>query len=343
MNRGDVRDLLRRPIVVAPMAGGPSTVELAVAAAKTGAFGFLAAAYKSVETLQAEIDAVRSATAEAFGVNVFVPGHPTAQPTQTSAYLASLHDDAVRLGVALGDPSWDDDGSDAKIEALLASPPPLVSFTFGCPEPSVVEAFHAAGAFVAVTVTDMEEARLAESCGADCLCLQGIEAGAHRGCFTNDGPIGRGLGVRELVSAASRATELPLIAAGGIARADDVAEVLRAGAVAAQCGTAFLRCPESGARAAHKDALADSRFTSTAFTRSFSGRLARGLVNQFMLAHDDAPAAYPEINNAIRPLRAAAAAAGDVDRMSLWAGTGFRQAAEHPAARIIEQLAPHGR
>ncbi len=343
MKRGDVRSLLRRPIVVAPMGGGPSTAELVVAAARNGAFGFLAAAYKTVGAMRAEIDAVRSATTEAFGVNLFVPGQPTTQPTETSTYLASLEGDATQLAAALGDPRWDDDGWDAKIDALLASPPPLVSFTFGCPQVPIVEAFHDAGALVAVTVTDLEEARMAESCGADCLCLQGIEAGAHRGCFTNHGPIGVGLGVRDLVAKVRRVTELPLIAAGGLGRADDVAEVLQAGAVAAQCGTAFLRCPESGANPAYKDALVDPRFTTTAFTRSFSGRPARGLLNQFMADHADAPPAYPEINNATRPLRAAAAAAGDVDRMSLWAGTGFRQAAEHPAAQIIEQMSPPAR
>ena len=110
------------------------------------------------------------------------------------------------------------------------------------------------------------------------------------------------------------------------------------GAVAAQCGTAFLRCPESGAHPVYKAALADPRYTRTALTRAFSGRWARGLVNQFMLRHTDAPAAYPEINNATRPLRAAAAARGDPERMSLYAGQGFRAASDRPAGEIIDRL-----
>jgi nitronate monooxygenase len=118
------------------------------------------------------------------------------------------------------------------------------------------------------------------------------------------------------------------------------AAALAAGAIAVQCGTAFLRCPESGAHPVHKAALASGQFTGTAMTRAFSGRPARGLVNQFIRDHPDAPAAYPEINNATRPLRAAAARQGDADRMSLWAGTGFRQATERPAAEIIDLLDP---
>jgi nitronate monooxygenase len=117
-----------------------------------------------------------------------------------------------------------------------------------------------------------------------------------------------------------------------------VQAVIAAGAVAAQCGTAFLRCPESGAHPRYKAALADTRYAATALTRAFSGRPARGLVNQFIRDHQGAPAAYPEINNATRPLRAAAAAAGDPERMSLWAGQGYRSATEYPAGEIIERL-----
>ena len=148
----------------------------------------------------------------------------------------------------------------------------------------------------------------------------------------------RGSGTLDLVAAIRGLTDLPLVAAGGIMEAGSVAAALAAGATAVQCGTASLRCPESGAHPAYKDALADPRFGETAVTRAFSGRPARGLVNAFMLDHAGAPAAYPEINNAARPLRAAAAKAGDVHRMSLWAGQGYRAATTRPAAEVIDML-----
>jgi nitronate monooxygenase len=90
----------------------------------------------------------------------------------------------------------------------------------------------------------------------------------------------------------------------------------------------------------YKAALGDARFTETRVTRAFSGRPARGLANAFMADHPDAPPAYPEINNATRPLRAAAARAGDADRMSLWAGTGYRAATTRPAAEVVDLLTP---
>jgi nitronate monooxygenase len=334
MARRGLADLLRRPVVVAPMAGGPSVPGLVIAAAGAGALGFLAAGYKTPEAMAAEIAAVRAATAEPFGVNVFVPGTPYPDTAALEKYLESVREDGPT-----GAASWDDDGYPAKVEALLADPPPVTSFTFGCPPAEVISALQAAGTAVIITVTTPAEAAVAAAAGADGLCVQGYEAGAHRGTFGNDDAPGHDFGLLALIEEVAALTGLPQIAAGGVMGPRQVRAVLAAGAVAAQCGTAFLRCPESGANPAYKAALADPRYTETTLTRAFSGRPARGLVNRFIRGHPGAPAAYPEINNATRPLRAAAAAAGDTGAMSLWAGQGYRSATDRPAAEIIEFLA----
>jgi nitronate monooxygenase len=322
------------------MAGGPTTPELIAAAASAGALGFVAAGYKTASAVRAEVDAVTSATGEPFGVNVFVPGEPAADRAALERYLAAIAADAREIGAVTGLAAWDDDDWDAKIADLIAHPVPIVSFTFGCPAAEIVSALRASGSSVWVTVTDQDEAAQAAAGGADCLCVQGSEAGAHRGTFANVvGPsLEAGPGLLDLLAAVRGVTGLPLVAAGGIMNGGGVAAVLASGAVAAQCGTAFLRCPESGANPAHKAALADPRFTGTAVTRAFSGRPARGLVNRFMLDHADAPAAYPEINNATRPIRAAAAAAGDLDRLSLWAGQGYRSATTRAAGEVVDLL-----
>jgi len=335
-----LRDLSRLPLVVAPMAGGPSTPALVIAAVEAGALGFLAGGYKTAADMASEIARVRSATSGAFGVNLFVPGHATRQPLALSAYVALLEEEEARgLGAQVGAPVWDDDAYGSKLDVLLTNPPPLVSFTFGCPGTDAVKALQAAGTLVAITVTTPEEAVLAEQAGADCLCVQGSEAGAHRGSFANDPGTAADYPLAALFAQVRQSSDLPLIAAGGMAGPDDVVTVLAAGATQAQLGTAFLRCTESGAHPLYKAALADPRFSATAITRAFSGRRARSLVNDFMRAHKGAPAAYPEVNNATRPLRAAAQASGDVQRMSLYAGEGFRAAEQRSAAEIIERLA----
>lgn len=119
----------------------------------------------------------------------------------------------------------------------------------------------------------------------------------------------------------------------------DIAAVLAAGACAAQLGTAFLRCPESGANPLHKNALVDPNFQSTAVTRAFTGRPARGLVNRFMLEYDKlAAAAYPHVHHMTKQLRKAAAQANDPQAMSLWAGQGYRLAKDMPAGEIVRLL-----
>ncbi len=313
------------------MAGGPTTTDLVIAAAGAGALGFLAAGYKTPAAMTAEINEVRAATAEPFGVNLFVPGRRYPDAGRLARYLDSLDS-------PLGDASWDDDGFDGKIAALLADPPAVTSFTFGCPAAGVIRALQDEGSAVVVTVTTPAEAEMAAAAGVDALCVQGYEAGAHRGTFVNDDEPGRDHSVLPLIGQVAAVTGLPQIAAGGIMSPRQVRAVLAAGAVAAQCGTAFLRSPESGAHPLYKAALADPRYTATTVTRAFSGRPARGLVNGFIVDHVDAPPAYPEINNATRPLRAAAAATGDTERMSLWAGQGYRLAAELPAGEIVGRL-----
>ena len=342
MAKRNVLDWMRRPVIVAPMAGGPSTPELVVAAADAGAVGFLAAGYKTPAAMAAEIAAVRAASPDRFGVNLFVPGLPSTEAASIKEYVGSLAAHAEAVGAPLGEAIWDDDHLEEKLAILLADPPALVSFTFGCPPAGVIEALSGAGCLVVVTVTDPSEAAIAAAAGADALCVQGSEAGGHRGTFANDSATGEGHRLIPLLGHVAAVTGLPLIAAGGIMEPGQVEVALAAGAVAVQCGTAFLRCRESGANPLYKDALVDPRYTTTAMTRAFSGRWARGLVNQFMLDHGDAPAGYPEINNATRSMRAAAAGAGDTERMSMWAGQGYRAALDRPAAEVIAWLSGEG-
>ena len=52
-----------------------------------------------------------------------------------------------------------------------------------------------------------------------------------------------------------------------------------------------------------------------------------------------APAAYPEVHQVTSPLRKASAAADDPRLMALWAGTGWQDAADVPAAVVVRRIA----
>ena len=183
---------------------------------------------------------------------------------------------------------------------------------------------------------------LAAEAGAEFLCVQGAEAGGHQGSFTDDAE--RTVPLLDLLADVRAAAGLPLVAAGGIMAHEDVVAVRAAGAAAAQCGTAFLRSPESAAKPAHKTALVHPEYRETAVTRAFSGRRARGLVNAFMRANDAAaPAAYPQVHYLTSPLRARAGALDDAGALNLWAGTGHRRAVGIPSAEVVNWLARPGR
>ena len=70
-------DNLAVPIVVSPMAGGPSTPALVRSAIDAGAFGFLAGADRSPERLRDEIHELRADRPRPVGVNLMVPGDPS--------------------------------------------------------------------------------------------------------------------------------------------------------------------------------------------------------------------------------------------------------------------------
>jgi nitronate monooxygenase len=332
---------LRHPIVAAPMAGGPSTPELAAAVSGAGGLGFLAAGYASPEGVAADIATTRGLTSAPIGVNLFLVARAQIDEDRLAAYATALEGDARRRGVALGVPGFDDDALEAKLEIVCRERPAIVSFTFGCPAAELVARLHGRDIAVWVTVTEPDEASLAAAAGADALVVQGVEAGGHRGSFEDAD--GRGetalLPLLRLVAAVS---PLPLVASGGIGDGAAVAAVLAAGAHAAQLGTAFMRCPEAGTSAPHRDAL--SRPATTALTRAFSGRRARGIVNAFMREYgDDAPAAYPHVNRLTAPLRAAARRAGDAEAINLWAGQAHTLAQERPAAEVVRQLSEDAR
>jgi nitronate monooxygenase len=336
-------DRLAVPIVLAPLAGGPSTPELTAAVSNAGGFGFLAAGYLAASALAERLERTRTLTDAPIGVNLFVPGTP-APPDTADAYAARLADDARQAGVELGAARFDDDDWAAKLELLIATPVPVVSFTFGCPEPELVGRLHGAGSEVWVTVTRPDEARIAVDAGADALVVQGAEAGGHRASFRDDPAEdpGGGIGLLSLLQLVRAQVDVPLVATGGIATGAAIAGVLAAGAAAAQLGTAFLGCPEAGTAAVHRQALAGR--APTAMTRAFTGRLARGIRNRFLDRHSAAaPAAYPEIHHLTAPLRQAGRATGDPGLVNLWAGQSFELGHQLPAGQLVLTLADEAR
>jgi len=327
------------PVVAAPMAGGPTTPALVLAAAEAGFGGFLAAGYKSPEAVSAEIEQVRRRTT-AFGVNLFAPPVVPVDLEAYAAYRELLRPLADHYGVELpGAPVEDDDHWQAKVGLLTDLAPPLVSFTFGIPDPATVDALHRAGSRLVQTVTSAAEARLAAEAGVDGLVAQSADAGGHWGTLTPATPPAA-LPLPELVREVRASVDLPVLAAGGVGTAGDVREALASGAEAVVVGTVLLLADEAGTNAGHRAGLGDGR-SGHVTTTAFSGRPAGALPNGFLAAYDGrGPLGYPALHHLTGPIRRAAAAAGDPEHVNLWAGTGHRHARAAPVAEILRGLLP---
>lgn len=337
MGEFTLRDLTA-PILVAPMAGGPSTPELAAAGSEAGGLGFVAAGYLSADVFAQRLTATRQLTTQPIGVNLFAPQPSALRPGDIDRYIAALSGEAQRYGVALGEPKFNDDDWAAKLEVVLDLRPEVVSFTFGAPTAAETARLKAAGILTVATVTTLAEAREAVGRGVDGVAVQGPDAGGHRGTYD---PAVRPAtqSLDELLADVLPATDVPVVAAGGLMTAEDVERVRDAGAAAAQLGTAFLLADESGSSPVHRAALQDPAFTETVVTKAFSGRYARGLRNRFVDEHDaQAPLGYPEVHYLTSPVRAASVRAGDPQATNIWAGTGFRRITSGPAATIIAAL-----
>jgi nitronate monooxygenase len=318
------------------MAGGPGTVDLAAAVAAAGGFAFLPGAYLTPGRLRADVRALRARTRAPFGVNLFAPS-PDGPALLTAAreYAARLAPWAAAAGVVLGEARWDDDAFGAKVEVLLEEAPAVVSFAFAWPPAEVVTRLQRAGTQVWVTVNEPEEVAWAEALGVDGLVAQGWEAGGHRG-----GPVDTGREqppLLSLLAALRERTDLPVVAAGGLATGADAARALGAGAVAAAFGTAFLSCPEAGTSEVHRHALAHR--SGTTVTRAFTGRSARALRTAWTDGYGEAaPAAYPHVHHVTAPLRAHGRATGEADLVHLWAGTGHARTRSLPAGELCRLL-----
>jgi len=328
------------PIVLAPIAGA-ATVELVAAVSEAGGFGILPCAYSSPEQIVRDIEALRGLTTRPFGVNLFVETQPYARD---EARIAAAHD-ALRsyrdeLGILhpatpAAPPEW----YHRQIDAVLAARPVAFTFTFGIPDAPTMARFREAGIFTLGTATTVDEARALVAAGVDGIFAQGSEAGAHRGTFL--APVEDSLvGTLALVPQIVDATGFPVIAAGGIGDGRGVAAVLALGARAAALGTSFLLADESGISPGYRAALASARAERTTLTRVFSGRTARGIPNRATaeLRDPEDIAPYPFQNALTRDVRSAAAARGEAEFLSLWAGQAAALARPEPAGEIVARL-----
>jgi NAD(P)H-dependent flavin oxidoreductase YrpB (nitropropane dioxygenase family) len=251
---------------------------------------------------------------------------------------------AVREGGGLGMVSWGEEiPHGCGVNILMPFMPPLeqvadaarrarlVEFFYDDPDPELVAVVHASGALAGWQVGSAREAGAAEAAGCDYLVVQGVEAGGHvRGTSPLDAVL------REVLPREG----VPVLAAGGIATAERVADLMEMGASGVRVGTRFLTCPESNA---HEDyvanllaATSDDTELTEWFGDGWPGAPHRVLRGSLELARASG------CRNPGPPTRAEA---GPVDDRAQYAGTGVgdvttSQRAADVVADLVRLLPP---
>ena len=331
------------PIIQAPMAGGPSSPELVAAVCTTGALGSFGFAYTQPDEMKIQAAKVRATTDRPFGINLFVapqPGEISAAAQRAALEAVSGYYAELGLPAPQPVPAPYAPDLEAQLAAVEAIRPRVFTTHFGALPGLRVKTLQALGIRVGGSATCVAEAKNLEAMGFDFVIVQGGEAGGHRGSYLCD-PYQALTGTLALVRLIVNATRLPVVAAGGIMDGAGIAASFALGAQAAQLGTAFIACPESGAPQVHKDTLLGLIEDASAVTEKFSGKPARGIVNRFMREmsyNDSAQLAFPAQNSVTGKLRAASGKAGKPDFLALWAGQAAPLSRALPAAELIAQL-----
>ena len=336
---------LTYPIVQAPMAGGATTPELISCVSNFGGLGSLGAGMTAPDVLNSQINTIKTLTERPFMVNLMVLSEYESSTfdTEMPAWLSQYYQDN-NIEVAL--PERPAQNFADQLQVLYDNPVPVASFTFGIISAEQVQRLQRLGTRVIGTANHPLEAKAWSEIGVDAVCVQGVEAGGHRGGWLPQSETDP-LGLLTLISQTRACTDIPLIAAGGIMTAQDIRAVQIAGAELAQMGTAFLTTDKCGINDTYKQALLDAsedkRSAETRLTRLFSGKLARGLLNNYLQdfaqfeSEQNLPP-YPQLNAMTKFLRADATKRLDAEHQSLWAGQGVALVRDEDTTTLLKRL-----
>jgi nitronate monooxygenase len=322
------------------MAGGITTPQLVAAVANHGGVGSFGFAYSTPEKIHADLLAAQSLTSGPINANFFVfnPVRLPIEQIQINAMQAlhSLDVDGVQSLTIPAEPFYP--SLLEQLEPIWKARPAVLSFHFGLPPEGVITKAHGLGIAVGISATSLEEALAIELAHADFIVAQGIEAGGHRGQFDLRAK-DEALSAFELTAQLAKHCRIPIVAAGGIMNGAQIQAAIVKGAQAAQLGTAFLCCDESGTPPSYRDYLLHKQDRPTTLTKAFSGRLARGLENTFtrtMQAQTTLP--FPIQNTLTGPLRQWAGVEHNAEYQSLWAGTAYAQVRSMSTAALLQKL-----
>jgi nitronate monooxygenase len=335
---------IQYPIIQGPL-GGLSTQRLTATVSNFGGLGSFGAHGLSPSAIKDVIDEIRALTAKPFAINLWVSmedeGARTSSSDAFARCLAPLAGHIRALGGAL--PTYKPYTPikfEDQVRVVLDAKVPAFSFIYGIPPKEILDECRAQGILTIGAATTPDEAIVLEQAGVDVIAASGFEAGGHRGSFLRAADESL-TGTFSLVPQVADAVSVPVVAAGGITDARGIVASFALGAEGVQIGTAFLVCEESGAIAAHRQAILSGNARRTGLTRGFTGRLARGIHNQ-LLEELNRPGVeilpYPLQRSLVRNLSVLANKAAKPEFLPLWAGQSASLSRHNDAKALLQTL-----
>ena len=313
------------PIIQAPMLG-VTTPEMTAAASNAGALGSLALGDLPGEKCTELIKQTKKLTDKPFAVNIFMNKIDSITPeleekyNQTKKHLIEI---AEKNEIIADFPDINEiqltDYHD-QIEAIILENCKIVSFTFGNLDEKSIVFLKENNVILIGTCTSVQEAIVLEKSGIDVICVQGIEAGGHRGSFLEE-TIPQ-IGGLSLLSQVADNINVPIIYAGGIYNAKTLLASKTLGANGFQIGSLFLGTLESALMDFEKQRLRKLKENEIVLTKSFSGRYARGIRNGFIeeIENSEYILPYPYQNKLTADLRKSSKSQKNSDFVSIWVG-----------------------
>lgn len=334
---------IQYPVIQAPMFG-VSTPEMVMAANKASCLGSLAIADLSGEMSAQLIRETKKLTDKPFAVNIFVHKIPEITDALKEQYVNTrkfLEDFAGKNGIEVHLPDLNEikvNTYHEQIDAVIEEQCNIVSFTFGNIDEKSIQKLKENGIVLIGTCTSVEEAVQLEQSGIDIICVQGIEAGGHRGSF-EDKNIPQ-IGGFSLLSQVYDSVSVPLIYAGGIYNAKTIMAAKNLGAEGFQVGSILLASQESALQDFEKERLENVHEQDIILTKSFSGRYARGIKNKFIetLEGSDYILPYPYQNKLTGALRKAARNNKNTEFVNLWLGQSIQHYSRNSTEEILRNL-----
>ncbi|GAB0156682.1 nitronate monooxygenase [Chryseobacterium sp. Alg-005] len=334
---------IQYPVIQAPMFG-VSTPQMASAASKASCLGSLALADLSADKSVELIRETKKLTDQPFAVNIFVHNIPEITDSLKEQYIQTkqfIEQFAKENSIEVNLPDLENikvNGYHEQIDAIIAENCKILSFTFGNLDAQTIQKLKENGVVLIGTCTSVEEALLLEKSGIDLICVQGIEAGGHRGTFDAENILQ--IGGLSLFSQVYDHVKVPLIYAGGIYNAKILKASKEMGAQGFQVGSILLASQESALQPFEKERLKKVTEKDIVLTRSFSGRYARGIKNKYIEALDNSAyiLPYPYQNKLTNELRRVSKTLNNTDFVSIWVGQSVHDYSEASAEDILRKL-----